>query len=1549
MGASRNAGSCFTPLLTLIGYFLLLSARLDASCSSCPGTPLSVGMCSTTDIVHTGSGCGGFNNCQVPTVGSPSIVILPQGGGTFTARMTVQVTAPWNESVAISNPNGTLDMTWFDTSTAPTPWTSGGNPSLCEYLTSDRVDTYVEKTGLTCAGAPYSYGTYSLRASTCGGPCPPPFFPSCGFFCGKWVDVGGFDFTVTAAMMGCPTPKKWSCPDDASCPACGCSGGASGGAGGGPGVGPSLSGPGATLRYAASGTGGTGFPGTSAWTPELGRYWSHDYAERIVIDPVTGNDTHVWMITRDATFREFTNLSSGVYGTASPTDEYRKLHRTGSGWELHGLDGSVEAFDSNGRWLSTTDKNGNAKVATYTSGQLSSVAFPDGRGETFTYSSGRLATITENGVGSGSRTWTYTWTGDDLTRIDRPLGPAWEFTYGDTNFPGYLTLMELVDGSGSRRVEGAWEYDLYGNVIHSWKGDTSFSGTNAVDKWSLSFDNPILPATTTATDPLGNTLTYVFARDTNSDKPKLTSLSGDCPVCGSANIQNAYTDSSNPLRVTSSTDGRSIVTHYAYDANGQMTSKIEAYGTGLARTTTFQYSSSFPAFMTLMEVPSTSGSGYRDTTLGYNGNGDLTSHTLSGIEAGSAYSYATSTTYNSAGQPLTVNPPGYGTTDETTFTYDPMRGDLVMLTRTDPLIGTTSFSYDPFNRRTQVTDPNSVAVVTAYDNLNRVSSRTDKGATTSGDQVTTYDYTNFGDLFRTTLPLGNLIEYGYDSAGRLVAIEKRPNSSTHGERTLYTLNNAGNRTQLDFQHWNGSSWTTDSTTQYVFNTRCRPDKVVNADSTVTEYAYDCDGNIAKLWDANHPSASQTNPATYAYAYDSLNRKTSSTQPWGGTGGGNSVTSYTYDVQDHLASVTDAESNPTTYTTSDRDLVTQMVSNVSGTTAYAYNEHGQRVQETDARSVTVSRTYDELDRLTFIDYPDADLDTTITYDDPGVAFSKGRLTEVDRGAYSVSYEYDRFGRVAQDGSLSYTYDKNGNALTLGYPNSVTATYTYDFADRQDTLEIQDGANPTQTLVSSSSYKPFGPLASLALGNGLTETHSYTTRYLPSSITVGSLLSWSYTTDSLGNPTAIADTLNASNNRTYAFQANQYFLTTGNGPWGTRSWTYDKIGNRLTETRGATTDTYSYLTNGTGGHKPEVDQITPSSGPTLTYSYDASGEVLDNGLVTTSYGDDRRMAGNGIRLDTTYTYDGRGFLSETSHSFMTGVNGGAFPTYNSNGLFLHRQSHRDGIHPPLTPDVDSDLYAFYFADRPVATLENVTAGATYTSTLSFLSTDHLGTPILMTDTGGSQVWQGGFEPFGTDYNSAPTPLRFPGQWSDSTWSDAGLYYNVNRWYERLTGQYTNVDPFFGGRDEHQLAFAYANDNPILLIDPLGLVAIHCENCKKIKDFLDKQIQVQNNLNTGGSTTKPGQTLVPLATTGCDFLGPSTTFSTEKFTFAQTPCIHTCIGEHERVHQKQCRQLGWQRYEAMSNGEAEPSAYAAGIKCLKKALDSHSLELTRDGVTY
>jgi YD repeat-containing protein len=59
--------------------------------------------------------------------------------------------------------------------------------------------------------------------------------------------------------------------------------------------------------------------------------------------------------------------------------------------------------------------------------------------------------------------------------------------------------------------------------------------------------------------------------------------------------------------------------------------------------------------------------------------------------------------------------------------------------------------------------------------------------------------------------------------------------------------------------------------------------VIHPDGTatgaVTKYAYDCNGNLQRVWDANHPSNNHANPPTQTYAYDELDRIASLTQPW----------------------------------------------------------------------------------------------------------------------------------------------------------------------------------------------------------------------------------------------------------------------------------------------------------------------------------------------------------------------------------------------------------------------------------------------------------------------------------------------------------------------------------------------------------------------------------------------------------------------------------------------------------------------------------------------
>jgi hypothetical protein len=166
--------------------------------------------------------------------------------------------------------------------------------------------------------------TYLFEAAMCG-----------HGLCGEQSSVP-LDFAGSAAS-GCPIPLPFACTEPGGGP--GGEGGMScharhqGGGDGGCSVcdgnlacTPAGAGK-SQLRYAAGGVGGDGLPGTAAWRTTLGRFWSHDYAERIVVDPDTPAPGHVWFLTRYGSFREYSNLAAGSglrqYQSHAPSDEFR--------------------------------------------------------------------------------------------------------------------------------------------------------------------------------------------------------------------------------------------------------------------------------------------------------------------------------------------------------------------------------------------------------------------------------------------------------------------------------------------------------------------------------------------------------------------------------------------------------------------------------------------------------------------------------------------------------------------------------------------------------------------------------------------------------------------------------------------------------------------------------------------------------------------------------------------------------------------------------------------------------------------------------------------------------------------------------------------------------------------------------------------------------------------------------------------------------------------------------------------------------------------------
>jgi RHS repeat-associated protein len=359
----------------------------------------------------------------------------------------------------------------------------------------------------------------------------------------------------------------------------------------------------------------------------------------------------------------------------------------------------------------------------------------------------------------------------------------------------------------------------------------------------------------------------------------------------------------------------------------------------------------------------------------------------------------------------------------------------------------------------------------------------------------------------------------------------------------------------------------------------------------------------------------------------------------------------------------------------------------------------------------------------------------------------------------------------------------------------------------------------------------------LGNGLTETRVHDQRYHPDRITVAptgggtALLDWDYTTDGVGNPTLIDDLLGGVD-RDYGYQDVQYFLTQGDGPWGTLDWTYDRIGNRLSESRdGGAADVYGYQPNsGALGNTARLTSIQHGVGGTTAINYDPAGNRIQtnaSGAVTDwSYDDASRLSRiEGTTGDVDFFYDGRSFLRlaeglgedlsgsaifcdgfETGNTSVWGTGGetcvtetDSAPVYGSEGILMAKGA----------------AIVLPFGGRPVAVVEGG---------LRYVTVDHLGTPVLLTSAASAVVWDGGFEPFGRDYagaSSAGVFLRFPGQWEDAAWSayvPDGAVYNVHRWYEPGPGRYTRRDPF--GIEGDLNPYAYSASRPTFATDPMGL---------------------------------------------------------------------------------------------------------------------------------
>ena len=101
-----------------------------------------------------------------------------------------------------------------------------------------------------------------------------------------------------------------------------------------------------------------------------------------------------------------------------------------------------------------------------------------------------------------------------------------------------------------------------------------------------------------------------------------------------------------------------------------------------------------------------------------------------------------------------------------------------------------------------------------------------------------------------------------------------------------------------------------------------------------------------------------------------------------------------------------------------------------------------------------------------------------------------------------------------------------------------------------------------------------------------------------------------------------------------------------------------------------------------------------------------------------------------------------------------------------------------------------------------------------------TDHLGTPLALTDELGKPLWEASPDDWAAvtgQQGSTDQPLRFQGQYEDE---ESGLYYNRHRYYDPKLGRYVNQDPIglMGGSNYYE----YSDSSPTVNYDPYGLLS-------------------------------------------------------------------------------------------------------------------------------
>ncbi len=1139
---------------------------------------------------------------------------------------------------------------------------------------------------------------------------------------------------------------------------------------------------------------------------------------------------------------------------------------------------SPDGSDTNAStWIYSVTKAGTGIVTSMTvKDPLAAINDPSGSisVSTLDQNNGQLTQVqVQNSAGVPLRTIGYTWT-----------------TSGNGTLPSQITTV-LNDTGQSSFIQYVYDPD-YGNVTDLYEYDFG----NVLKRHTVTTYQP------NVTYHILNLATQVLVKDGNGNTISRADMAYDqgtlTGITGAANHDDpghgtAFTARGNLTTMTRYSNAAAgtgqIIRTFTYDTLGNMlTAQLDCCN---SKVFNFSSNTQYTYPDSVLRGPS---SGPQFTTrFGYNTDKSLLISSIDENGQQTQYQYdimnravarllpsqngtvvQLNTFYDDAAASPSVK--SYTTnannTAQTLTTLDGL-GHVMQVDNRDgtSVISTAKNVYDKLWRRVQVFNPfgpSETPVYTAftYDGLSRLTKVTPPSA-----GYTSYSY--FGNTVTITDPTGKQRKNFSDALGRLVEVDEPGYGdalSGHGSVAIsgteggFCPSDLGCRlpSQLVWDTGNVSITVNSSTKSVTYGRGSTSSSVaqalanaINGDSTYPATASLTGSTVnltAKTGGAStnyslSSSSSSNDPADFtppSFAASSSGANL--------TGGDNFisadapslsrpiVTTYGYDVIDHLLSASVAAMGPVngvtyagqprTYVYDSLGRITSAATPESGTVTNYYTDINSNAcandptlvcRVVDARNITKTLTYDGINRPSTVTYSDGTPSVAYAYDSGGAnAFALARLTSITEGSNSQTFTYDNFGRIKSvkqtidtvDYTTQYAYNLLSQLTSITYPSTRVVTQTYDTLGRMASV-----ASGSTTYLNGLSYNAAGETLGLTMGNGVQGSFTYndhlqlaSLRYFKNGVTPDILnLGYDYTSTAQPNnngqiqamhyytqPGAQFEDQTKSESFSYdawfRLKAAQTINVSANTP-GTWSltWAYDRLGNRTQQTL-----TGGNLPNGIGQPTFTIDQNTNRL---MGFTYDNAGNMTGDSAFTYTYdGANRMKQAQQIaspNTTTTSTYFGPLRIKKTVGSTTT--------------LYIYSGSK------PLAEYVNGSLSKEYI--YAASTLLATVAGTSTT----YHHPDHLSNRAE-TDASGNPVRSFGHFPYGeTWYETSSDPLKFTNYTRDSGSGESGLDYAMFRQYNSGQGRFVSADPMTGHITAPQSLnrFAYVNGDPINYIDPLG----------------------------------------------------------------------------------------------------------------------------------